>query len=434
MNLFWAWELEWHELLVANLVPFTTTYRPFGGLLYRAVYEAFGLAPLPYRVVVYVSLGAYIASTAGLAFALTRSRFVATLSALGAAYHSRFLNLYSDGGLVYDALCAALSLGFLAYHASRLPGSTRPGGAHYLLSYAVFVAALNTKEIAATLPLILLTWELWQLRLGLWASHSIRRYQATRRIAWPLFLSALALAAFVGKTAPGTPIHNHAGYQQLLSAQRVSSNIYWYWTEMFYGPETGLSAAATTLVAIVLLILFALPGSRSAPYLLPAFLLAPLPLLIIPLRDFSSMLIPFAALAIVSAERLDTIGGRLPRETRWAPIALAFAALSYAHYADRKARPSIPTVALRHDRVASFLEQTAALAATLQPGDRIVVLNSRFGSDYTPMFFLELSSGLRDIYVGIPGANQPPRPNLRDFDIVLYDRDGVVRHISPKRP
>ena len=53
MNIYWSCEASWTRLLTANLTPFTTEYRPLGALLYRALFETFGLNPLPFRLLFY---------------------------------------------------------------------------------------------------------------------------------------------------------------------------------------------------------------------------------------------------------------------------------------------------------------------------------------------------------------------------------------------
>lgn len=57
MNLYWAFaNVSWGKLLAANIVPFTTVYRPMGALYYRSVFEVAGLNPLGFRLVTYAFL------------------------------------------------------------------------------------------------------------------------------------------------------------------------------------------------------------------------------------------------------------------------------------------------------------------------------------------------------------------------------------------
>ena len=81
-NLYRGWEPSWRELLIANLSPLSTIYRPFGGLYYRFVYSVAGLDPFYFRLVTICFLTLNIV----LVFLLTRRLFgrnsVAALSAL----------------------------------------------------------------------------------------------------------------------------------------------------------------------------------------------------------------------------------------------------------------------------------------------------------------------------------------------------------------
>src|SRR6266852_1905138 len=71
MNLYGAWSASAMELLQGH--------RPFGGLVYRALFAVFGLSPLPFRVVCFSLLLATLALLYALCWRLTRSREVGTL-------------------------------------------------------------------------------------------------------------------------------------------------------------------------------------------------------------------------------------------------------------------------------------------------------------------------------------------------------------------
>src|SRR5580700_9051105 len=56
MNLTTYWLSSWPALLKANLVFWSSFYRPAGGLFYRTLYGLWGFHPLPFHIAVLVLL------------------------------------------------------------------------------------------------------------------------------------------------------------------------------------------------------------------------------------------------------------------------------------------------------------------------------------------------------------------------------------------
>jgi hypothetical protein len=168
LNMAIYWHAGMPKCLLANLTFWTTFYRPAGALYYLPLYHFFGLDPLPYRLVQIVILGATIPVLFYLSRLLTSSRLVAFLAVLGACYHPRLLDLVFVGAFIYDVLCGFFYFAALTYyvHIRERGACLRP--MQVIIFLGLYICALNCKEMAVTLPLIVLIYEL--LKSPRWTS------------------------------------------------------------------------------------------------------------------------------------------------------------------------------------------------------------------------------------------------------------------------
>jgi hypothetical protein len=134
-------------------------YRPGGALYYLPLYHFFGLDPLPYRIVQISILTASIPLVYYLSRRLGSSRSIAFLAVLALCYHPRLAGLVFVGAFIYDVLCGFFYFAALAYyiHVRDQDVSLRP--AQLLGFLALYICALNCKEMAVTLPVIVLIYE-----------------------------------------------------------------------------------------------------------------------------------------------------------------------------------------------------------------------------------------------------------------------------------
>jgi hypothetical protein len=160
MNMYWAREISLGRLMLSVLVPFTTVYRPTGSLFYRCLYAVFGLHPLPFRIVFYELLLLSLMLLYKLVLALTGKRAAAALAAFVASFHGHYSDLYLNNGTIYDVLCACFYLGALYYYVSIRSQDRYLRPSELAVLYLLATAALNAKEMAATLPAVLLLFEL----------------------------------------------------------------------------------------------------------------------------------------------------------------------------------------------------------------------------------------------------------------------------------
>src|SRR4029453_11006164 len=142
-------------------------YRPGGALYYLPLYHFFNLDPLPYRIVQISILAASIPLVYYLSRCLTSSRSVAFLTVLALCYHPLLANLVFVGAFIYDVLCGFFYFAALTYYIHIREKEQRLHPLQLLGFLALYVCALNSKEMAVTLPVIVLVYEL--LKYPRWA-------------------------------------------------------------------------------------------------------------------------------------------------------------------------------------------------------------------------------------------------------------------------
>jgi hypothetical protein len=173
MNMGICWQAGALKSLLANIVFWKVfyvpghaiyelplyLYRPGGALYYLPLYHFFDLDSFPYRIVQISILAASIPLVYYLSRRLASSRSIAFLAVLALCYHPRLAGLVFVGAFIYDVLCGFFYFAALAYyiHIREQEISLRP---LQLLGFlALYICALNCKEMAVTLPVIILIYE-----------------------------------------------------------------------------------------------------------------------------------------------------------------------------------------------------------------------------------------------------------------------------------
>ena len=279
MNLYQAWVIPPWKIVVANLNPFTSVYRPLGTAFYRLGFSLLGWHPLGYRIAAYVLMMASIYLLYRVAKLLTGSTEIGVLAALLGSYHQRLMDVYLNGGAIYDVLCGTFFLLALCLYLKNRP----------VLFLICYLLALNSKEMAASLPLIVLAYDwIYHRRIGTAAS-------------WlALFITALA---FVIKRASPS-FATVPDYALHLSVHQFFATTRPLISELFFLPGGMLNNAKT--VAIFALVWGIALATRRKPLLFAAafITLAPLPINFITYRGFFVMYLPLAGWAIYVATAL----------------------------------------------------------------------------------------------------------------------------------
>ncbi len=159
-NMYVYWFSGAFKSLWANICFWTASGRPGGALYYLPLYHFFSLNPQPYRIVQVSILTVSIPIVYYLARLLASSRSVAFLAVLALCYHAKLANLVFIGSFIYDVLCGFFYFAALTYyiHIREKGLPLRP--MQWVGFLALYACALNFKEMAVTLPVIVLVYEL----------------------------------------------------------------------------------------------------------------------------------------------------------------------------------------------------------------------------------------------------------------------------------
>jgi hypothetical protein len=428
MNIDFAWGPPLNSLALALVNPFTTFYRPVGSLVYRIVFDGFGLNPLPFRVVVYGFLLLNLFLVYKLALRLSGSGEIAALSALLYTFHGRLAGIYLNNGTIYDVLCAAFTFLTLLYYIGVRQAGRRIHGWAWLKLLALFMCALNAKEMAAAVPLLLLIYE--------WIYH--RPVSIRASVLPALVCAALTLLAARARMGEGGPMHANVYYKMTFSGTQFLESLRRLMSGLLYRNHTGLTVGQTLTVCLVPVAIAAVARKKSLWFFVCFALLAPLPVIFIPYRGFFVMYLPFAGWAMFVAALL--VGGRnwlwkhvwkrppLPPNAFEPERIFLFLMVAYL-VASIPRHDSASELKFRdpaHAVIREMRDDIAGLNEPLPQGARLLFLHDRFPPDAwgTLMMSRQLYRD-RTLWVDRPTMmNQPP--NLSDYDRVFDYVDGKL--------
>ena len=212
------------KLLLSQFTLWHGDYRPMGGLFYEPIFQLAGLNPAPYQVVLLLLLLANVYLVYRFASLLGSGELAAGLAALVVCYHAGLSNLYYNGAFVYDVLCGFFCLAALVWYV-RIRSSQSL--THRLLTntqtavfLALYLCALNSKEMAVTLPLMLLAYE--------WHYHRPAAMNRASLLGWlrgpgrvVLLAAALTLVDVYGKLFGPDAMVNAEAYHPVFSLRRM---------------------------------------------------------------------------------------------------------------------------------------------------------------------------------------------------------------------
>jgi hypothetical protein len=389
MNLYRGWVFPLSSLIKANLLFFLPSdfIRPFAEAWYRAIYFFAGFRPAPFHAFHIALLLANIFLVYSLARRLADSRFAALLTALLFAYQERWTPAYFDTGYIFDVLCGlCLFAALLLYIRIRQQGR-EPSALEYAAVGALYICALNSKEIAAAFAVAIAIYELL--------------FERHRRFAAAAISTVIALAFIVGRA---TALTSNQAYTPQFTLSRFLDTTAHFANELaahdWFAGATALAVPTALLLAAVLL--------RSKPSIYAwAFTAATaLPLAFVPPRNGPQYYIPFFGCALYAASMIALAWQRFTRVRPvpfWAARFLAAAlliAIAWPIYSQGK------YVALRG--VTSITEDAP-----------VIMSLSRRLREYRP----SLPSGARLLFL-----HDPVAPNLEDllFNVRLTYRNRTI--------
>jgi hypothetical protein len=328
MNIHMYWAKPWSALLKANLMFWSSYYRPAGGLFYLSIYDLFGFNPLPFRIGVLALLSVDFVLLAIVVWQLTGSRWCALVALLVVGINPGFSAAYFDTGTVYDILAYVFFWGGFALYV-RFRQAGRPlGWGRFALVGCLFVAALNAKEISVTLPVAVGLYELVWHPPANWKLVELWRWM--RQEGRFSVVGGFADIAYIaGKRYGPDSLWSVGPYQLHYSVGAYFQSQSHYLRELIYKPIT-ISSWQIGGLLVAMLAVAAITRRRSLLWGVGFTAVGVLPLAFIFPRGGFAYLIPSIGWAVYATGLLDWLLEKLARRSiraRRVAQALVFAAL-----------------------------------------------------------------------------------------------------------
>jgi len=406
--------VAWYNTSVSSLIKSTFGFwmgaiRPFGSLYYRLVYEVAGFHPFLFRATCFLLLILNLVLAYRFFQLLTNSRRETFLASFVGCFHGAMWNIYASTGTVYDILCQTFVLtavNLYIAHRSR-ENISWPRAAAIWLAH---VLALGSKEMAYTLPLVFLSYELVFRLPASWAEAPA---WLARQFRVAGVTGIISTAAWIGRKAGQHAPDDVYGYQILLTGESLLRALQQYLHLLFFKTVTFTGAQALALIgaALICAILF---RSRLMTFgWLYAMVLA-IPLLIVPPRHSGYVLyVPFTGCVLyfigavrVACSWLERLAGRVSQSEllKAAPMPIIYsvilAAAAVSHVAERRLVWVFDFAPGGGELVRTLSEDMLRLYPSLPPNTRILFINDAFKSDtLQPQFILHLTYGDKSLKV-----------------------------------
>jgi hypothetical protein len=302
LNMYSYWLPGILKSLRANICFWTSFYRPGGALYYLPLYHFFALDPLPYRVVQVSILAALIPVVYYLARLLASSRSVAFLGVLAFSYHAQLADLVFTGPYIYDVLCGFFYFSALTFYICNREKGLLLRPMRCVGFLALYICALNAKEMAVTLPVIVLIYELLKFPcFGEWKEFARRNW----RSALPSLIAGLLTTVYIyGKTRGANSWSKANIYRSEYSWHRFTTSNAHFINEIFYQLiPNHIAPGAILFTAWGLVFAYAFLR-RDRLLRLMAFwvVITPLPLDFVSIRGDACLYIPFFGWAMILAK------------------------------------------------------------------------------------------------------------------------------------
>jgi hypothetical protein len=383
------------SLAKANLLYFSPSYRPMGALFYRPLFTLAGFRPLPYRVFCFLLLVGNLALVYLAIRSITDSSEVAAISTLIGAFHPRLVDLYWDNGTIYDILCFTFFFGALLYYVRARSAGPILQLRRAAMFLALYVGALDSKEMAVSLPIVLILYELIYHAPTGFSSREIGKWAVTNcRLA--LTAAAMTAPFLWAKLLPQSPFSQFPSFRLEVTLGRFLATYGAYLDTLFYRdhwfgePQTAVLLAAMLGVAL-------LWRSRHLVFACSFALVTFLPIAFIPVRAAYVLYIPLVGWSLYVAALLVAIRDALfsswksSGAVRFRQCALFLLVLLLLMRAYRVQRLRMyGDTTLGQPVIRSVLGQLDRLHPALPPGARLLVINDPLPHEYELLLLLRL--------------------------------------------
>jgi hypothetical protein len=439
-------------LAASQFLPWRGYYRPMGGLFYVPILHFSGLNPAPYQAALLLLLLANVYLVHRLARLLGCGELAAALAALVVCYHAGLSNLYYNAAFVYDALCGFFYVGTLVYYIRLRRAGRLPGWGEKAVLLALFLCALNSKEMAVTLPVMLLVYEwIYHRRDG--SEHGTdsrpapggtpvaEKYALVGWLRGPgqtvLLASVLGAVDVFGKVWGAEPLIQAEGYRPVFNLQGVRAFQRMSLGDLLFGWGSGWGGILL-LWAVLGYLAWRRAGRPELRFLWWFLVITPLPIEFLVGKSQACLYVPMIGWAIfgasVFADLVFAAAGVLEREVFFRPLGrAALVALLVAGGVfvwarinlDRKNLEAEPRMAALGRESWDVIRQFRAANPQVRPGSSVAFLDDPFHS-WDMLFVAELWFHDRSlkIHVAREGALGPRE--LAKMDAIFTFQGGEL--------
>jgi hypothetical protein len=396
-NLYRAWSYPLATLFRANFLFFLPSPfgRPMGSAWYRSIFYFAGYNPAPFHVANLLFLGGNLWLTYAVGRRLSGSREVGALTTLLLAYHPRFAGIYFDTAYIYDVLCYFFYFSaFLLY--LRVRQQERALTTWELAACsALYICALNSKQMAVTLPVFLVAYEVLYHRVRVRALGDLWRW--LMKEGRMVFLATLLTLAFlIGQSRGPESYLAFSAYRPVFTWDRFITTSRNFVSGLFFQPSSLPGFAVLALWACLLAIAL-VRKSQPLQFAWLFLMLSVLPIAFIN-RGAPQYYVTlfgwalYAATLLVHGSRrvLDQFARERHAGVVRARAPALFAGIGLLMYPlyQRTGWASVSFVSIEGEELRSVADQMRRLHPTVRPGSRLLFVNDPLGPNDLDLMFL----------------------------------------------
>ena len=346
---------------------------------------------------------------------LTGSREIAALACLLHAYHGSAAALYYNSGTCYDVFCFFFYFSaFLYYLRIRQTGGV-PQPRQIALLVCLYIAALNSKEMAVTLPVMIGVYELLYHKGENWRP----------RIFTIAVLGAITAAYVIGATRGPGSLADLPGYRPVISAASYVLQTRSYLNDLIYSENAFGNPRSVAALASLFAIAW-LSRDRRLKYCCLFITIGVLPIAFITPRGLYAVYIPMVGLAIFVAILLARAVS-FAHDPRVRASLFVAAALALAAIHAKNGAPNVSEISGEEHHVRDVIGQIERLYPQVPKGSRILLVKDPFeGRVWDSTFLLRLF--YRDNSLVIDRAADRHAPEK--YDYVWTFEDGKLLDIK----
>jgi hypothetical protein len=425
--------------LVAQFLFWKAPVRPMGAVFYLPLFRLFGLNPAPYQAAIVLLLGinAYLAYR--LVKVLGASELVAGLTALLVCYHPGLTSLQYNTDMIYDVLCFLFFFAALLYYVSVRAKCRLLSRAEMAVFLLLYLCALNSKEMAVTIPLLLVAYE-W-IYYGAPKNYSELRTWLSRGPGFALLLAAgIDIVFVISRVIGPNALTKGPGYRPVFARDRLVA-----FQEGALHDLLCLPQEIGWIGVLVIWICFTyLAFRRNRPLLGFAWLytiITPIPIEFLEARFEGELYIPMVGWAIAAVVILVDLANFVARSLADEPLfrlagkralfagVIAGALILWSREIVYLLSTTIePSAAQQGLLTRDVIRQLDDLRPSVRPHSSVVFLDDPF-KNYNMQFIMQL--WLRDRTVNVQLQRLDPRPpnDIARADHVFTFEDGRLIQI-----